>query len=105
MENTFSYRYFLLINHLSNRMVGMKYLNFAELIISEDNGKFMNSQMTCYFYALDEEFSNLLGNEPMLFLEDLGLDELSEIPPDKLKEDYFSFCFNEDKPFLSLSFF
>jgi hypothetical protein len=44
-------------------MVNVTFLNFAELIKSEEEGVFMNSQMTFYFHQLDDIFSELMGND------------------------------------------
>jgi hypothetical protein len=97
MENTFSYRYFLLINYLANQMVNVSFLNFAELIKSENEGRFMNSQMTFYFNQLDDVFSELMGNNVGWVFEELSLDELAEIPAEQLEDDYITYCVDDEE--------
>jgi hypothetical protein len=92
MENTYEYRQFLIINHLANRMIGMTYLNFAKLIVEETNGRYMNSQMTNYFYHLDEVISELLCDETLIFFDALDEEELAEIEPEQLEKDFYEYC-------------
>jgi hypothetical protein len=75
----------------------MKFLNFAELIKSEKEGRFMNSQMTFYFYQLDEVFSELIGNDVCWVFEELSLDELAEISTEQLEDDYISYCIDDEE--------
>ncbi len=97
MENTFDYRYFLLINYLANKMVNVSFQNFAELIKSENEGRFMNSQMTFYFHQLDEVFSELMGNDVGWVFDDLSLDELSKISAEQLEDDYIQYCVDDEE--------
>jgi hypothetical protein len=99
MKNSFEYRYFLLVNYLANKMVNMTFLNFAELIKSEDEGRFMNSQMTFYFYQIDEAFSELMMNDPSWVFDYLEIDELAEIPAEQLQEDYKKYCVDDSEFF------
>lgn len=99
MKNTFEYRYFLLVNHLSNKMVNMIPLNFAELIKSENEGRYMNSQMTFYFYQLNESLSALMGNDPEWVFEWLDIEELAELSPQQLEDDYNSYCLDDTEFF------
>ena len=99
MKNTFEYRYFLLLNYLANKMVNVAFLNFAELIKSEGEGRFMNSQMTFYFYQLDESFSELMANDPDWVFDFIDIEELAEIPAKKLEDDYFKYCVNDEEFF------
>ena len=99
MENTFEYRYFLLVNHLANKMVNMIPLNFAELIKSERDGRFMNSQMTFYFYQLDETLSGLMCNEPEWVFDFIDIEELAELSPKQLEDDYNSYCLDDEEFF------
>ena len=96
MENNFYYRYFLFINYSANRMVNVTFLNFAELIKSEEEGRFMNSQMTFYFHQLDDIFSELMGNDVGWVFDELSLDELAEIPAEQLEDDYIKYCIDEE---------
>lgn len=66
--------------------------NFAKLIIDEYNGRTFNSQMTCYFHIIDEQLSELQGNDPMLWYSELDIDKLVDISPEKLREDYYAYC-------------
>jgi hypothetical protein len=97
MKNTYEYRYFLFINYLANQMIGMEFQNFAELIKSENEGRYMNSQMTSNFYKLDEVFSELIQNDPEWVFDFLDLDELAEISPDTLEDDYIAYCVDEEE--------
>ena len=103
MKNTFEYRYFLFVNYMANRMVNMAFLNFAELIKSEEEGRFMNSQMTFYFYQLDEAFSELIGNDMGWVFEELPVDELAQIPAEQLEDDYIAYCVDNEE-FLKFQF-
>jgi hypothetical protein len=97
MKNDFNYRYFLFLNYLSNRTIGMVFLNFAELIKSEREGRYMNSQMTSYFFMFDEVFSDLIGNDTLWIFDELDLNELAEIPAEQLKNDYITYCVDEEE--------
>ena len=97
MKNDFNYRYFLFLNYLSNRTIGMVFLNFAELIKSEREGRYMNSQMTKYFFMFDEVFSDLMGNDREWIFDELDIDELAEIPAEQLKNDYITYCVDEEE--------
>ena len=99
MKNTFEYRYFLFVNYLANKMVNMTFLNFAELIKSEREGRFMNSQMTSFFYQLDETLSGLMWNEPEWVFDFLDIEELAELSPKQLKDDYNSYCLDDEEFF------
>ena len=92
MDNTYWYRYFLLCNHLANKMLGHKYQNFAKLILDEDKGRFMNSQMTVYFHQADVFFSELLNNDEGMIFDELSINELAEITPEQLQKDYDNYC-------------
>lgn len=96
MKNSYEYRYFLFINYLANKTVGMIFLNFAELIKSQNEGRYMNSQMTSYFYALDEVFSELIQNDPEWIFNVLDLNELALITAEQLKDDYITYCVDEE---------
>lgn len=97
MKNSYEYRYFLFINYLANQMIGVEFQNFAELIKSQDQGRYMNSQMTSYFYKLDEVFSELIQNDPEWIFDFLDLDELAAISADTLEDDYISYCVDEQE--------
>lgn len=99
MENTFEYRYFLLVNHLANKMVNMIPLNFAELIKSENEGRYMNKQMTFYFFMLDESLSRLMWNEPEWVFDFLDIEELAKLSPQQLEDDYESYCLDDSEFF------
>jgi hypothetical protein len=99
MKNSFEYRYFLLVNYLANKMVNMTFLNFAELIKSENEGRFMNSQMTFYFYQIDDAFSELMMNDPSWVFDCLEIDELAEIPAEQLEDDYIQYCVDDSEFF------
>jgi hypothetical protein len=99
MKNSFEYRYFLLVNYLANKMVNMTFLNFAELIKSENEGRFMNSQMTFYFYQIDEAFSELMFNDSGWVFDYLKIDELAEITTEQLEEDYNQYCVDDSEFF------
>lgn len=98
MKNTYEYRYFLFVNYLANKMMNVQFQNFAKLILDEDNGRFMNSQMTKYFYQIDETISELIQNNPMWVFDELEIEQLAEIEPSKLELDYEEFCLNQ--PFI-----
>lgn len=99
MKNSFEYRYFLFVNYLANKMVNMTFLNFAELIKSENEGRFMNSQMTFYFYQIDEVFSELMANDPTWVFDYLEIDELAEITAEQLQDDYNKYCLDDSEFF------
>lgn len=92
MKNTFEYRYFLLCNEIANKMMNHQYQNFAELIVGEENGRIMNSQMTFYFYQIDSVLSNLLSNDEGFMWDLLDIDEVADLTPEQLQEDYKKYC-------------
>lgn len=83
-----AYKYFLWLNNLSNTVLGVQYQNFAKLIEEENNGRYMNSQMTKYFHALDESIADAQSNDAMWFESFFDMSELALIPASELKEDY-----------------
>ena len=83
-----AYKYFLFVNHLSNSILNMQYQNFADLIKQEDEGRFMNSQMTSIFYKLDSEFSEASATDSLWVFDEIDSYELAEIPSDELMNDY-----------------
>lgn len=106
MKDNFAYKYFLLINHLANKMNNHIYLNFALLIYEEDNGKYMNSQMTFFFYRADELFSDILANNSEWFWDELDIEEIAKIPPSQLESDYNKLILNceEDNRFVVFNY-
>jgi len=92
MENSFWYRYFLVINKLSNLVLGHKFQNFALLIFEEQHGRYGNEQMTIFFTNLDQGYSDLMSNDPLIVFDELDLDELAEISVEQLEKDYMSYC-------------
>lgn len=103
MKELFAYKYFLLLNHIANKMNNHVYLNFAELIQQENNGRIMNSQMTFFFYQADEIFSDILGNYPEWVWNELNMDEVAIIDASELEKDYYDLvvnCEEEDDRFI-----
>ena len=92
MENSFWYRYFLICNQLSNKILGMQPQNFALLIVEENGGRFMNSQMTRYFYNIDEYFSELMSSNEGAVFEELDIDVLAELSVAQIEEDFDNYC-------------
>ena len=92
MENSYHYRHFLICNKLANRMNGHKDLNFAQLVVDEENGRFMNSQMTKYFYMADRTISELIGNDEWFMFEELDINEVAKLSVEEIEEDYFKYC-------------
>lgn len=103
MKDNFAYKYFLLLNHIANKMNNHIYLNFAELIKQENEGKYMNSQMTFFFYQADMIFSEILGNDPEWLWDNIDMEEVAKIDASKLEDDYYELVVNwedEDSRFL-----
>lgn len=92
MENSYWYRYFLICNQLANKIMGHQPQNFASLIIEEDNGRFMNSQMTRYFYDIDYFFSQMMSNDSGMVFDELGIEELSKLSPEQIQHDFEKYC-------------
>jgi hypothetical protein len=92
MKNNFWYRYFLVINQLSNAVLGFQFQNFAKLILEEENGRFGNEQMTKYFKALDLQYSDLMSNDAWMVFDELDIEELADISEEQLKEDFENYC-------------
>ena len=92
MKNSFWYRYFLVCNQMASKMVGHKPQNFAELIIEEDNGRFMNSQMTNYFRAVDAFFADLMSNDAWMMFDELDIEELAKLSVEQIQEDFENYC-------------
>jgi len=92
MKNTFWYRYFLVCNQLANKVMGHQPQNFASLIVEEDNGRFMNSQMTCYFKVIDEFFSEMLANDAWQVFDELDIEELAELSVEQIEKDFNEYC-------------
>ena len=92
MENTFAYRFFLICNTLANGMMGMQPQNFAQLMVEEVEGRWMNSQMTRYFHIADRLMSELIGNDEEWVWDEIGMWEVAEISVEQLSKDYSEFC-------------
>jgi len=92
MKNSFWYRYFLICNQLANKVMGHEPQNFALLMIEEQGGRFMNKQMTCYFYAIDDYLSELMSNDSGTVFEELDMDELAELSMEQITQDFEEYC-------------
>jgi hypothetical protein len=92
MENTYLYRHFLMCNALANKMQNIQPQNYAKLIIEQNNGRFMNSQMTCFFENADTFLSELVGNDEGLMWDELDMQEIAEMSVEQLQKDYNKFC-------------
>ena len=88
MKNTEIYRYFLVCNKLANDILGMQPQNFAQLIVEENLGRFMNSQMTRIFNQVNYTLSEIIANDESILWEELDIDEVAEISVEQLEEDY-----------------
>ena len=92
MENTFHYRFFLICNELANSMQSIQPQNYAELILRENEGQYMNSQMTCYFHNAEDFLSNLIGNYVGFMWDELDMYTVAQLPYEKIKEDFDKYC-------------
>jgi len=92
MENTYHYRHFLMCNKMANAMMNVQPQNFAKLILEEDGGRFMNSQMTFYFHQADRVLCDLVGNDKGFMWDDLDMEQVAEISPEELAFDYDRYC-------------
>lgn len=92
LKDLFAYRHFLIRNHMANNMVGHIYMNFAKLLIEQQDGQFMNSQMTGYFVRLDEILSELTSDYAEWIWENLDMNEIAEIDPEDLQSDFERYC-------------
>lgn len=102
MKDNFAYKYFLLLNHIANKMNNHIYLNFAKLIKQEQEGRYMNSQMTFFYYQADEIFSDIIGNDPDWIWDEIDMDEIAELDEEQLQSDYEELVVNceEDERFI-----
>ena len=93
MKNEYFYRFFLICNKLANdTMTGLNFQNFAKLLAEEDEGRYANSQMTKYFTSIEEGLSRLIGNDEGFVWDELEIDEVAELSPEKLQEDFENYC-------------
>jgi len=88
MKNTYHYRHFLICSKLANDIMGHQPQNFAQLMVEENLGRFMNSQMTFYFKQIDQTLSDILGNDAEMMWEELDMDELAELSVEQIQKDY-----------------
>lgn len=101
MENSFEYRIFLMCNNLANRILNLKYQNFAELIIEEqEQGRYANRQMTYIFDRCLNEIADIIANEHDFIWDVLDMKEVAKIPAETLLEDYSEYCLGNEN-FLS----
>lgn len=92
-NNTFHYRHFLICNKMANDIMNVRPQNFAQLIVEEEEGgRFMNSQMTCYFHSVNRTLCDLIGNYEDFVWEELDMNEVAKLTPEELEEDYNNFC-------------
>lgn len=92
MNDSYHYRHFLMCNRMANAMMNVQPQNFAKLIVEEHAGRFMNSQMTYYFYQADRILSELIGNDEGFMWDELDMDEIAAMPVEELEFDYNRFC-------------
>lgn len=92
MKNSYWYRYFLVCNQLANKILGMQPQNFALLIFEEDGGRIGNAQMTKFFHAADEFFSELLSNDSGMLFSEMDIDELASLSVEQIQEDFEKYC-------------
>ncbi len=62
--------------------------NFAQLMVEENLGRFMNSQMTFYFKQINRTLSEILGNDEEMMWEELDMDEVAELSVEQIQKDY-----------------
>lgn len=72
--------------------MGVKPQNFALLILEEDKGRFMNSQMTKFFHVADRCLCSMMANDEGFMWDELDIEELSQLTPEQLIEDYQKYC-------------
>jgi len=92
LNDMFAYKHFLMRNHMASNMVGHIYLNFAKLIIEQEGGRYMNSQMTSYFIRLDEIISDMTSDDSEWIWDCLDMEEIAEIRPEQLEADFETYC-------------
>ncbi len=88
MKNTYHYRHFLVCNKMANDVMGHLPQNFAQLMVEENLGRYMNSQMTHYFKSINRTLSEILGNDEELMWEELDMDEVAELSIEQIEKDY-----------------
>jgi hypothetical protein len=73
-------------------MMGHQPQNFALLLIEEQNGRFMNSQMTRYFEIADMTLCDMLGNDEGFMWDELDMDVIAELSIEEIESDYNEYC-------------
>lgn len=91
MENTYWFRYFLIINDIANNILQFEPQNFAKLIVDEGNGVYANSQMTNIFYRVNESLCKVFANEEDMIFEENDINELAKLTIEQLNEYYNKF--------------
>jgi len=52
----------------------------------------MNSQMSRYFYEIDEFLSEMFANDTLQVFDELDMDELAELSMEQIKKDFEAYC-------------
>lgn len=105
MKDNIAYKFFLLVNHLSNKVNNHVYLNFAQLILEQESGRYMNSQMTFYYYKIQQVIiEDILGNDENWIWEELDMEEVAKIDTNQLQEDYVNLIVLEGDKFINFNF-
>lgn len=99
MKNNFANRWFLICSYIANeQMEGFIDLNFAKLIIDENNGRFGNNQMTSIFWSVSEALKTISTNVDFSFEEeidnsgDFKIEEVSKLSTEQLSDYFYEYC-------------
>lgn len=89
---------------MANKMMNHAYQNFAKLIKEENEGRYMNSQMTFFYYQADEIFSEIIGNDPDWVWDELDMEEIAKIEASQLESDYEELFIRNENTFIKFNF-
>lgn len=77
---------------MANDILGYKPLNFAKLILQQDAGQFMNSQMTSTFYKINKTLSEITASEETAMEDELDFEYISKLSITEIDNYYKEFC-------------
>ena len=95
MKNTYWFRHYLICSKMANDVLGLKTLNFAKLLLQQENGQFANSQMTVTFNKISDVLCDITSSERNALDDELDFGYISQISDFEMKTYYNDFCLSK----------
>ena len=102
IENTYGFRYFLIVSQLSNGILQLKPQNFAKLFIELGQGRYGVEQMTVIFDKINNTLAQMTYNDDSMVFDENDFEELSQLSIDELDYYYDKYILDENNTILKI---